>query len=59
MLLNPGAPEAWRVYTTDGVMQSLWVPNGGGGFLILECVERQCHSEVAGEHNDEKRKNIH
>lgn len=35
MILNPWDSEAYSVHTTDGVMSTLWVPNGGGGFLIL------------------------
>lgn len=29
MLLNSGAPESWQVFSIDGVMQTLWVINGG------------------------------
>lgn len=36
MILNPWDPESYRVSTIDDIFPSLWVVDGGGGYLILQ-----------------------
>ncbi len=47
MVLNPLDPESYRVNTTDGVMPSLWVIDGGGGFLILQELDERKNENMA------------
>ena len=41
MILNPWDSEAYSVHTTDGIMSTMWVPNGGGRVFDTRQKEHQ------------------